>query len=180
MNIFILDANPVKAAEYLCDQHVNKMLLESTQLLCTACHSLGISFLGQYKSTHKNHPCSKWLLESKHNATWLFEHAVAMSTEREIRYDQWTEHQSLNIAGVSHYMLVNMQSDIFGSAKELTTPKMAMPIACQKTPAFTGKPQTWDDVVESYRAYYKFKQTEWASRGKVMTWTNRQTPEFML
>jgi hypothetical protein len=36
MNIFFLDKNPQKAAEYLCDKHVPKMLLESSQMLCTA------------------------------------------------------------------------------------------------------------------------------------------------
>lgn len=40
MNIFVLDQDPVKAAEYLCDRHIIKMLLESTQLLCTV-HRLG-------------------------------------------------------------------------------------------------------------------------------------------
>ena len=36
MNIFFLDKFPVKSAEYLCDKHVPKMLLESAQMLSTA------------------------------------------------------------------------------------------------------------------------------------------------
>ena len=35
MNIFILDKNPKKAAEYHCDKHVIKMILETSQLLCS-------------------------------------------------------------------------------------------------------------------------------------------------
>lgn len=35
MNIFYLDTDPVKAAEYHCDKHVVKMILETAQLLST-------------------------------------------------------------------------------------------------------------------------------------------------
>ena len=35
MNIFILDKNPKIAAEYHCDKHVVKMILESAQMLST-------------------------------------------------------------------------------------------------------------------------------------------------
>lgn len=36
MNIFVLDTNPQKAAEYHCNKHICKMLLESAQMLCAA------------------------------------------------------------------------------------------------------------------------------------------------
>ena len=35
MNIFVLDEDPIKAAEYHCNKHVVKMILESAQMLCT-------------------------------------------------------------------------------------------------------------------------------------------------
>ncbi len=34
MNIFVLDENPVKCAEYHLDKHCIKMILEQTQILC--------------------------------------------------------------------------------------------------------------------------------------------------
>ena len=36
MNIFHLDKNPIKCAEYHCDKHVVKMILETSQMLSTA------------------------------------------------------------------------------------------------------------------------------------------------
>ena len=36
MNIFVLDENPAKAAEYHCNKHVVKMIIESAQMLCSA------------------------------------------------------------------------------------------------------------------------------------------------
>ena len=35
MNIFILDEDPRKAAQMVCDKHVNKMIIESAQMMST-------------------------------------------------------------------------------------------------------------------------------------------------
>jgi hypothetical protein len=50
MNIFVLDRNVRKCAQYHCDQHVSKMILESAQIMCTALHTMG--FKTPYRSTH--------------------------------------------------------------------------------------------------------------------------------
>ena len=64
MNIFYLDSNPRLAAEYQCNKHVVKMILETAQLLSTAHRVLdegcNISPL-LYKATHKNHPSAIWV-----------------------------------------------------------------------------------------------------------------------
>ena len=36
MNIFILDTDPIVAAQLQCDKHVVKMIVESAQMLSTA------------------------------------------------------------------------------------------------------------------------------------------------
>jgi hypothetical protein len=55
MDIFVLDKNIEKCAQYHCDQHVVKMILEIVQMLCTAQNKKGITT--PCKSTHQNHPC---------------------------------------------------------------------------------------------------------------------------
>ena len=35
MNIFVLDTNPITAAQMQCDKHVVKMVLETAQILST-------------------------------------------------------------------------------------------------------------------------------------------------
>ena len=89
MNIFILDKNPITAAQMLCDRHVPKMIVESGQMLSTAHRLLdGIpekrrsksgktiqtyfSFGDErddifYAAVHKYHPCTTWTLASKEN-----------------------------------------------------------------------------------------------------------------
>lgn len=59
MNIFYLDRDIVKCAQYHCDKHVNKMILEGAQLLASAHHTANPEaelIPGMYRLTHKNHP----------------------------------------------------------------------------------------------------------------------------
>ena len=62
MNIFYLDKNPEIAAQYHCDKHCVKMILESAQLLSTAHRVLDgdkwADDQGLYKSFSPNHPCA--------------------------------------------------------------------------------------------------------------------------
>lgn len=79
MNIFVSSVDPAEAARWLDDSRVIKMTLESTQLLSTA-------YAGLYKPTHVNHPCTKWVKSSQHNAAWLLYHLIALSEEYTSRF----------------------------------------------------------------------------------------------
>jgi hypothetical protein len=70
MNIFCLDTDPVVAAQYHCDKHNVKMILEATQLLCTTFWMQDIE--APYRKTHFNHPSAIWARTSKKNFDWLF------------------------------------------------------------------------------------------------------------
>ena len=113
MNIFVLDENPVKAAEYHCNKHVVKMILESTQML-SAVHWLALEKkikskvpmiparvrdrkalilerskpeeIPPYSMTHINHPCTVWSGFTYGNYMWLLELAQALSNEYTKRY----------------------------------------------------------------------------------------------
>src|SRR6185369_3647140 len=86
MNIFRTDNNPAKAAEYLCDKHVVKMIVESCQLLCTALHVHNYHPDWAYKATHINHPSAIWCRQSSENYTWLCQHVDAMNQQYTLRY----------------------------------------------------------------------------------------------
>lgn len=86
MNIFVTDKCPVKCAEYLDNKRVVKMVLETTQMLCTAINELHGKQLTPYKSTHKNHPCNVWVRKSYRNWCWLLRHGFALSEEYTKRY----------------------------------------------------------------------------------------------
>lgn len=89
MNIFVLDKDPEKAAWYHCDKHVNKMIVETAQLLSTAHHVASLDdsikpFI--YKQTHTNHPCSIWVRESTDNYLWTYELFFHLSEQYRLRY----------------------------------------------------------------------------------------------
>lgn len=108
MNIFIVDRNPVIAAQMLCDQHVVKMVTESVQMLST-CHrvldgkmEIAPSNSGKrnvpryrlsdgrdkvlYHAVHFNHPCNIWIREDIIHYDWLLVHTAALSAEYTKRY----------------------------------------------------------------------------------------------
>lgn len=82
MNIFVLDEDPVLAAQYHCDKHVVKMVLETAQILST------VSGLGGYRKTHERHPCVLWAGTNQANYDWLVQLGLALGTEYTYRYDK--------------------------------------------------------------------------------------------
>ena len=87
MNIFYLDKDPVKAAQLQYNKHVVKMILESAQMLCTVHHQyMGEDADVPYKSTHKNHPSTRWVATSAQNYEWLYRHFIALCDEYTKRY----------------------------------------------------------------------------------------------
>ena len=95
MNIFILDTEIPKCAEYHCDQHAIKMILESVQLLCTALNKKG--FETPYKSTHVKHPCVLWVEASYDNFEWLCQLTYELNDEYKYRFNKETDHKSIAV-----------------------------------------------------------------------------------
>ena len=99
MNIFYLDTNVVKCAQAHCDRHVNKMILESAQLIASAIHitspesAKDISNL--YKVTHKNHPDSVWVRSSINHYLYVLDLMEALNEEAQYRYEHSRVHESL-------------------------------------------------------------------------------------
>ena len=95
MNIFLLDTDIKKCAEYHCDQHVIKMILESVQILCTALYMHG--FATPYKPTHQKHPCVLWAGHSYDNFIWLGKLASALNDEYKFRFEKTGDHKSIAV-----------------------------------------------------------------------------------
>ena len=153
MNIFVLDKDIKHCAEYHCDQHVVKMILESVQMLCTTLNKRGLDT--PYKSTHTKHPCVLWLDESYSNFLWLKQLALALNAEYKFRYEKNVDHASIKVLGeIEHY-----QYEDIG----LTEFAQAMPDE-YKVPG---------DPVEAYRAFYREDKKRFAK------WTKREAPFWM-
>lgn len=85
MNIFFTSASPRECAQALDSLRLNKMILETAQLLSTAHSVLGSHTSEMYKPTHINHPCAKWVRQSDANYNWTFNHFAELLKEYTFR-----------------------------------------------------------------------------------------------
>jgi hypothetical protein len=150
MNIFILDKNPKTCAEYHCDKHVVKMILESAQMLCTVLSQNNIEV--PYKPTHAKHPCTIWASQSVANFNWLRDLSKFLNDEYKLRYDKKINHKS--------YDVIKSLPDYKHKCLDLTAFAMAMPDEYK-----------CDNPVVAYRNYYK------QDKKNIATWKNK-TPEW--
>ena len=136
MNIFVLDRDVRKCAEYHNDKHVVKMILESAQLLCGVHHMVEENTDEvPYRLSHKNHPCSIWARENISNYLWLCELGLELCKEYTHRYEK--RHKSQDVI---EWCLINLPNI---PEEDFTEPPKAMP-----------EEYKVDDVVQSYRNYY--------------------------
>lgn len=156
MNIFILDKNHEKNAQYHVDKHVVKMITEYNQLLCGA-HYFTTPQISNipYKLTHKNHPCSLWVRKSINNYLWLCDLNLELCKEYTYRYKKIHKGE-----GILKWCYENLPSlpDI-----PQTTFTLIMPLNSQ-----TNCP------IISYRNYYLNEKKH------LFTWKNREIPEWIL
>jgi hypothetical protein len=150
MNIFLLDFNIEKCARYHCDQHVVKMILESTQIACTALNKKG--FTTPYKSTHVKHPCVQWAGMSYANLQWLKRLARALNREYRYRYRKSQDHSSIDV--------LDQIDGIKFASQGLTEFPQAMPEQ-YRVPG---------DPVQAYRNFYVGEKLSFAR------WSRRRQP----
>lgn len=154
MQIFVLDTDPSRSAQYHADKHVIKQILESAQLLSATCrlHNIEIG----YKITHKNHPCRLWLDESIHNYEWLLCLGFALCAEYTYRYGK--THKSLSIL-----------EDCADVRNKLNLPTV------KQTPFAQAMPDEYKHpcAVTAYRQYYI------GEKQHILKYTNRTWPSWL-
>lgn len=169
MNIFILDPNPIIAAEYHCDQHLHKMILESAQMLSTAAHIHFPQLRGHiYAPAYQNHPCTVWVCESRSNMVWVCHLANQLNEIRETHGAN--RHSSMDVikAICDQFLIVD--------------PDNAIPKPTSFAEAMYPHIKIRNDLttVQKYQLYYRKKHTQWAlDKHKGMTYKDRPVPDFM-
>ena len=179
MNLFILNQDPVIAAQEQCDKHVVKMIVESAQMLSTVHRMLdGIetrrpSKSGKtmakyyelpddredtlYRACHFNHPCTIWTRESMHNYRWHYLHFIGLCDEYTYRY------------GKIHSTDTKLRKALEKLPDNIPVKKMTpFRLAMGSNPECIK-----EDAVESYRAFYHTKQHRFK-----MDWTKRPVPKW--
>lgn len=145
MNIFVLARKPALCAAYHCDKHVVKMIIEYAQMLSTCQHHFTGS--SPLRPTHKNHPCTVWVMKSVHNYNRLAELALELCKEYTKRYKK-THALEVVIVG-------------------LQNPPKQLPSSQRRSPFSTVMPEQYihaGDAVRSYRNYYLGDKKRFAQR----------------
>ena len=170
MNIFYLDTNPALCAEYHCDKHVLKMIIEYAQLLSTAHRMLdGEHYTGRtknghkiqrwrldedkedliYKACHTGHPSTVWVMSNIFHYVWLYKHMIALNDEFKLRYNHTEDHMTIR----------KLKEVLRQPPKNIPINK----IATDPTPAMPDECKIPGDVIGSYRKYYVMKKREFAT-----------------
>ena len=177
MNIFILDEDIDKCAEYHVDKHVVKMILESAQLLCTA-HWIE-KYIGYtprkltskewaivrehkkeeprpfpYLPTMHNHPCSVWVRSSLDNYEYLYTLALALNDEYGFRYGK--SHKSVH--------------DVILQLPDINLPRCGLSPFAQAMPDELKGP----NAIIAYRKFYHKDKATFAS------WKGREKPHWWI
>lgn len=143
MNIFVLDNSPVQSAKDMCDKHIVKMIVESGQMLSTCLHHYNAPNKDKvYRASYTHHPCTKWVIASKENYSWLLTHFVALCREYTRRYNKIHKTQAL---------LPEFESFKHPNQRGLTEFAQAMPDEYKDI-----------NVVTAYRNYYMGEKKRFA------------------
>lgn len=149
MNVFVLDTDLRKCAEYHTDKHVVKMITETAQLLSSAYYSTHEENLAPYQLSHYNHPWAKWARNNLTNWMWLSLLGNELYVEYKYRYGD--KH---HLGGDMIYYMRKFPPSL--APGRLTEMPLCMPDECKL-----------DTTVESYRNYYnmcKYHLFRWRGR----------------
>lgn len=193
MNIFFISLCQKLAAQWMCDKHVVKMVLEAVQLLygCWHLNKNDLPFdhdqLKVYKLSHKGHPMMHWVRECQENYFWTLDLAYAIADEYTYRYGKVH-------ACVAHldrlkkfgYPTQEVFEDIKPTKKRKREVKERLfatngiPKKCTPYPLCFGENgdvyivKDGDQIfgIESYQRYYQ-------SKLPMMAYTKREVPDFL-
>ena len=202
MNVFVLDQDPVIAAQLQCDKHIVKMILESAQMLSTSHRMLdGVrvrkpSKSGKttvnhyilpnhpyenilYKAVHKFHPCTQWTMEHHDNYQWHYDLFAELCEEYTYRYGK--KHKTANLREYLRKKPHRINRDFISADKHKWAHKNFNSFSHRydrltTAPlAMKSNPECMfpDDPVKSYRKFYKTKQKRFK-----MAWTKSPVPEW--
>jgi hypothetical protein len=158
MQVFLLDEDMQKTAEYYVNKHIVKIPLELTQVLCTALRENGYKGEEIYKSTHVKHPWCLFAKENPRNFLYLYNLGLVLFKEYSFRYEK--KHSSEKI--------LNRCLFLSGLKNEtnLSFDKFDFPLC------FPEKYKK-NNVVDSYRDYVineKSQMGVWKKRNKPEWW----------
>ena len=182
MNIFVLDRDPKLAAQYACDSHTGKMVMECLQMLRAYVNTVAPEPVFYTQKTNKpvtgfkNHCCTTWIGESKAHYDWLVQLCKHLNQEWRLRYNHRRDHGAM-----ADLPLIG--STLEGLNPWPTTEHLSWAIAVGGL--FDGTRIPYSDTekaVDLYRQFYiidKSDKAAWAFLDIPYWWPYQQFPAGM-
>ena len=174
MNIFVLDQDPTVSAQQYCDKHVPKMVVELLQQLGSAVirhgakpEQMPLTKKGTpLKGGYHNHPCTRWVGDSRANYMWAIDHAQELCREYTRRFDK----THFCEAGIRHLRYMSKRIP----EGNITPFALAMPDDYRPENVDSEDiiyHATGDTAVQAYRDYYHSKQfAQWNKGTDAPSW----------
>ena len=156
MNIFHLHKDPKICAEYHCDKHVVKMILETAQMLSTAYRRNFGDNDDLYKTAYPKHPMTIWVGDSGGNFNWSMRLLDQLLYQYTMRYNK--VHKTIRI----YESLLGKHTRWQCWKTEFTPPPQCMPDEYKHK-----------DYITAYKQYYVGEKKRFAK------YTGVDTPDFM-
>ncbi len=159
MNIFATFNCPQESALYLDDVRINKMIIESAQMMSTVVRFYGASDPRLYCPSFHKHPCTLWVRENQSNFMWLYRHAYHMHKIFKAKHNK--RHSSFAVIELcmsyAHLLPQNAQTEFANC-----TPYKSV---------FDKRP-----IIDRYK---QFMHDKWAKDVIPLTWTGRIDPRSL-
>ena len=157
MNLFITSKCPIECAKFLDDKRVVKMVLETAQLLSTALRLNDYEGDDVYRMTHKGHPCTKWVAQTRMNYLWAVQHLQALCAEYTKRYGKVhkCDDMIIKFLAKAHYVPAGCQTPFVNCA------------------ANSALGISYKSLVDVTRAYKLYLNDRWDNDKRTPTWYGR-------
>ena len=163
VNLFILDKNLKKSAEYTLDCHISRGIFEATMVFFTARNIMQIKEkYKSYRASHKYHGIIQWIKYSSKNYEFLHDFTKHLNEEYKIRSKTNIDHLSFQLFDKAYKDFEEIY-ELFDT-HDFSYPYQAMPLTFR---------QNHDMYVEAYRVYYFFHKR---FSLPFITWKTRNTP----
>lgn len=160
MNIFYISPDPRECAQALDQLRLNKMQIETAQLISNGLRANGCRGLHLYRSTHVHHPCTLWAAKNVRHMSWLIQYLHELYMEWGWRTPERSTHRSGEMAD---WFYVDL----------LTTEIPLLP--WEDPPNVTPFPQM--PVIEAYKQTLRNK---WATGKRRPNWKKRGAPSWRI
>jgi hypothetical protein len=164
MNIFVISDNINTNASILDDKRLNKMIIETGQILCSALNIKAKSNVAPYRTTHTNHPCVKWAFDSN-NWLWLYQLLIEYGNEYSRRFNK--EHKTITTLVSSRSLISTFVRLNLDSISEIDSNNHTPFVNC-----------SFYKEEEVFPAYQKTLVDKWKADKRTPKWTNTTTPSF--